>query len=170
MAGSASGAGSGVAARSRLLWASDALNLASERLLFVLMLAMILFTTLQVVSRVFFTALSWTEEVTCFLLVAATLVGTAVGFKRGSHIAVTILTERLPAAAGRAVALAVHLLGLAFFAIMAGYGAVLVRTEAGQISPALEISMLWVYAAFPVAGALVILHLLAGMAQTLRRR
>jgi hypothetical protein len=55
-------AGSGPTARSRLLAASQALNPASERLLFLLMLAMIFFTTLQVVSRVLFTAASWTEK------------------------------------------------------------------------------------------------------------
>jgi len=54
-------AGSGPAARSRLLWTSDALNLASERLLFVLMLAMPVFRTLQVFIRVFLTAPSWAE-------------------------------------------------------------------------------------------------------------
>ena len=161
-------AGSGPAARSRLLWTSDTLNLASERLLFVLMLAMIFFTTLQVFTRVFFTALSWTEEITCFLLVAASLVGTAVGFKRGSHIAVSFLADRLPARGRRALAILVHLLGVAFFAVITVYGVVLMRTEAHQISPALEIPMLWVYIGFPIVGGLVILHLVAAMAETWR--
>ena len=161
--------GSGPPARSRLLRTSDTLNLASERLLFVLMLAMIFFTTLQVVTRVFFTALSWTEEITCFLLVAASLVGTAVGFKRGSHIAVSYLADRLPAGGRRALAILVHLLGVAFFAVMIVYGILLMRTEAHQISPALQIPMFWVYIGFPIAGGLVILHLVAGMAETWRR-
>ena len=162
-------AGGGPAVRSRLLRTSDALNLASERLLFVLMLAMIFFTTLQVITRVFFTALSWTEEITCFLLVAASLVGTAVGFKRGSHIAISFVTERLPARGRTFLTVLVHLLGIAFFAVMASYGVLLMRTEARQISPALEIPMVWIYAAFPIVGALVILHLAAGLTETWRR-
>ena len=162
-------AGGGPAARSRLLRTSDALNLASERLLFVLMLAMIFFTTLQVVTRVFFTALSWTEEITCFLLAAASLVGTAVGFKRGSHIAVSLLADRLPARGRQALTILVHLLGVVFFAVMAVYGVVLLRTEAHQISPALQIPMLWVYIGFPIVGGLVILHLVAGTAEAWRR-
>jgi len=162
-------AGSGSRARSRLVYVSDVLNAGSERLLFVLMLAMILFTTRQVVSRVFFTAFSWTEEITCFLLVAATLVGTAVGFKRGSHIAVGFLTERLPGRARTSLAILVHLLGIGFFAVMAVYGLVLMRTETAQISPALQIPMVWIYMAFPIVGGLVILHLADGMAETRRR-
>jgi TRAP-type C4-dicarboxylate transport system permease small subunit len=156
-------------APSRLLRASDALNVASERLLFVLMLAMIFFTTLQVVTRVFFTALSWTEEITIFLLVAASLVGTAIGFKRGSHIAVTLLAERLSAGGQKILATLVHLLAVAFFAVFAFYGVVLMRTEAHQISPALEIPMFWVYSSFPVVGCLILLHLAAGIAETWRR-
>ena len=66
---------------------------------------MIFFTTLQVVTRVFFTALSWSEEITCFLLVYASLVGAAVAFKRGSHIAVTFIVQRLPAGVQKALAI-----------------------------------------------------------------
>jgi len=91
-----------------------------------------------VFTRVFFTALSWTEEITCFLLVAASLVGTAVGFKRGSHIAITFVTERLPGRGRMFFAVLVHLLGMAFFAVMATYGVLLMRTEARQISPPLR--------------------------------
>jgi hypothetical protein len=49
------------AASSRLLRWSDRVNGWSEKLLFGLMLAMIFFTTIQVIFRVFFTAFSWTE-------------------------------------------------------------------------------------------------------------
>ena len=61
-----------------------------------------------------------------------------------------------------------HLLGVAFFAVITVYGVVLMRTEAHQISPALEIPMLWVYIGFPIVGGLVILHLVAAMAETWR--
>lgn len=148
---------------SMLVRLSDLVNNVSEKLLFVLMVAMIFFTTIQVIFRVFFTALSWTEEITCFLLVYATLVGTAVAFKRGSHIAVTFLVERLPGVGRKALSVLVQLLGISFFAVMSIYGALLVKTESLQTSPALQIPMSWVYVVFPVMGFVVILHLLAGI-------
>lgn len=160
--------GAAIAPSALLHW-SDRINGWSEKLLFGLMVAMIFFTTIQVVFRVFFTAFSWTEEITCFLLVYATLVGTAVAFKRGSHIAVTFLTQRLPGVARTLLSVGVHLLGIAFFAVMAGYGALLMGTESGQLSPGMQIPMSWVYVAFPVVGAVVILHLIAGIRQTLRK-
>ncbi|HOX12469.1 MAG TPA: TRAP transporter small permease [Spirochaetia bacterium] len=143
--------------------ASDAVNLWSERFLFVLMLAMVGVTTAQVVFRFFFQALTWSEELSCFLLVLASLVGSAVAFKKGSHIAVTFIADRLPETGRRLLATLVHLLGLVFFLIVAYYGAVLMKSEAGQTTPALQISMKWVYLMYPVAGAATALHLLDGM-------
>jgi TRAP-type transport system small permease protein len=154
---------------SPLLRLSDLVNVWSERLLFALMLAMIFFTTIQVVFRVFFTAFSWTEEITCFLLFYASLVGAAVAFKRGSHIAVTFIAELLPGAGRKFLAVVVHLLGILFFAVVAIYGSMLVQTEAAQLSPGMQISMSVIYVAFPVVGAVVMLHLVAGIRQTLGR-
>ena len=151
-----------------LAW-SDRINAWSEKALFGLMVAMIFFTTLQVITRVFFTALSWSEEITSFLLIYASLVGAAVAFKRGSHIAVTFIVQRLPAGSQKALAVLVHLFGIAFFAVIAFYGIVLMKAESHQTSPAMMIPMLWVYLIFPVLGGVIILHLLAAIGQTLRR-
>jgi TRAP-type C4-dicarboxylate transport system permease small subunit len=82
---------------------------------------------------------------------------------------VSFLADCLPARGRQALAVLVHLLGIVFFAVVAVYGVVLMRTEANQISPALQIPMLWVYVAFPILGGLVILHLVAGTAEAWRR-
>ncbi len=155
--------------RSLLVAWSDRINAWSEKALFGLMVAMIFFTTLQVITRVFFTALSWSEEITCFLLVYASLVGAAVAFKRGSHIAVTFIVQRLPAGGQKAMTILVHLLGILFFAVIAYYGVLLMKAESHQTSPAMMIPMVWVYMIFPVLGAVIILHLLAAIGQTLKR-
>jgi TRAP-type C4-dicarboxylate transport system permease small subunit len=150
-----------------LAW-SDRINGWCEKALFGLMIAMIFFTTLQVVTRVFFTALSWSEEITCFLLVYASLVGAAVAFKRGSHIAVTFIVQQLPSGVQKSLTLLVHLLGIGFFGVIAVYGVLLMKTESLQTSPAMMIPMIWVYLIFPVLGGIIILHLLAGLERTLR--
>ena len=147
---------------------SDKVNRASEALLFLLMLLMIGVTTAQVLFRFFFEALTWSEELSCFLLVLASLLGAAVAFKRGTHIAVTFLTQKLPGGARKGAAVLVNLLGILFFAIVALYGVVLMKTEAGQTTPAMMISMAWVYAMYPVLGAVVILHLAAGIGEILK--
>jgi TRAP-type transport system small permease protein len=164
-----SGEGRKTASPPLLLAWSDWINGWSEKALFGLMVAMIFFTTIQVIFRVFLTALSWSEEITCFLLVYASLVGAGVAFKRGSHIAVTFVVQRLPAGSQKALAVLVHLLGIVFFVVIAFYGFLLMKAESHQTSPALMIPMVWVYMIFPVLGGVIILHLLAGIGQTLKK-
>jgi TRAP-type C4-dicarboxylate transport system permease small subunit len=156
------------ASRPLLQVLSDSVNRWSERLLFLLMLLMIGVTTAQVVFRFFFEALTWSEELSCFLLVLASLLGAAVAFKRGSHIAVTFLAQKLSGTHRKAMAILVNLLGILFFAIVATYGAVLMKTEASQTTPAMMISMAWIYAMYPVLGVVIILHLAAGMGEILK--
>jgi TRAP-type C4-dicarboxylate transport system permease small subunit len=60
-------------------------------------------------------------------------------------------------------------LGISFFAVIAIYGILLMKTESQQTSPAMMIPMIWVYLIFPVLGGIIILHLLAGLGQTMKR-
>lgn len=156
------------ASRSLLQVLSDSVNRLSERLLFFLMILMIGVTTAQVIFRFFFEALTWSEELSCFLLVLASLLGAAVAFKRGSHIAVTFVTQKLPPSLQKGMAVLVNALGILFFGIVAYYGAVLMKTESSQTTPAMMISMSWIYAMYPVLGAVIILHLAAGMGEILK--
>ena len=147
---------------------STGVNKVCEVILFVLMLAMIVTTTAQVLCRMFTQALTWSEELTRFLLVTVSLVGAAVAFYRGSHIAVTFLVEKLPGALRAVLFLVMQLAGVCFFVILARYGWVLMEQEASQMTPALGLSMKLLYGQFPVFSAVVILHLLAGIELYLR--
>ncbi len=159
----------GEATRPPLLRLSDSVNRISEMVLFVMMIAMIAVTTLQIICRLFFEALIWSEELTTYLLVAASLLGAAVAFKRGSHIAVTFLAHKLPSPLRKGAALFVQAVGIVFFAVIAFYGAELMSSEAQQTTPAMGISMTWIYAMYPLIGGIILLHLVAGLAGSLRR-
>ena len=158
----------GEATRPPLLRLSDSVNRVSEMVLFGMMLAMIAVTTLQIVCRLFFDALIWSEELTTYLLVAASLLGAAVAFKRGSHIAVTFVVHKLPSPLQKGAAFLVQTVGIVFFAVIAFYGAELMNSEAQQTTPAMGISMTWIYAIYPLIGGIILLHLVAGLAGTVR--
>lgn len=148
---------------------SDSLNRISEVVLFCLMVGMIGVTTMQVFCRFFLNALIWSEELTRFMLVAASLLGAAVAFKRGSHIAVTFLVMKLPSGVRKVVALVVQFIGIAFFFIVAYYGILLMRSEGSQTTPAMGISMGWVYLIYPLIGGIILIHLISGIREILRR-
>jgi len=83
---------------------------------------MTLLTFLQVVLRyVFGTGLVWSLEATTYAFAWLVLLGMSYGARTKAHIAVDLLTSRLPPRAARAAALAALLCGLAYCALM-GYG------------------------------------------------
>ncbi|HWR11685.1 MAG TPA: TRAP transporter small permease [Rectinemataceae bacterium] len=148
---------------------SDRVNTITEAALFATLVLMVIVTVAQVVFRFFFTALTWSEELACFLLVFASLLGTAVAFKKGSHISVTFFLDKLPPTAKKAMKTFIALLGIGFFVIVAWYGALLMKTEANQITPAMMISMKWIYLMYPLAGCIVLLHFVDSIATIWKR-
>ena len=155
---------------SPLVRLSDYVNKISEIVLFTMMLAMIAVTTMQIICRLFFEALIWSEELTTYLLVASSLLGAAIAFKRGSHIAVTFLVHKLPLPLKKATELLVQGIGILFFFVVAYYGGVLMKSEAMQTTPAMGISMTWIYLMYPIVGSIVLLHLVAGLGGILGRK
>lgn len=150
-----------VAKPSFLRQLSDRVNVVCEVALFTTMVLMTSVTVLQIVFRLWFSALTWSEELTCFLLVVASFLGTAVAFKRGAHIAVTFLLNAMPAPLRRFTLLLIDGIGIVFFAVLTWYGSEFCRQEASQTATALSISMSWVYLIFPITGIIVLLHLTA---------
>jgi TRAP-type C4-dicarboxylate transport system permease small subunit len=60
-------------------------------------------------------AAGWTEEISRYLLIAVTFLGGAMAVRRGTHIQVDFLYRFLPQKTGRALAIAVDAVRLAFF-------------------------------------------------------
>jgi TRAP-type C4-dicarboxylate transport system permease small subunit len=61
---------------------------------------------------------SWTEEIARYLLIGTVFVGLAIGVAKNNHIQVDLLYRWLPARPARALATAVDVLRIAFFAAM----------------------------------------------------
>ena len=64
---------------------------------------------------------SWTEEIARYLLIGVVFVGASIGVARNNHIHVDLLYRYLPAGAGRALALVVDVLRVAFLWAMVVY-------------------------------------------------
>ncbi|WP_434290991.1 TRAP transporter small permease [Celeribacter sp. SCSIO 80788] len=125
--------------------------------------------TLQIVSRVFFTSVSWTEEVARFLLIWITFLGAALAYQQGRHIAVTLLRDTLPPALRRIVSGVAVLVAIVFLLTLAKIGWQYMNMQSFQKSPSLRLSMTYVYAVMPFAALLMaglsvidLIRLLAG--------
>jgi TRAP-type C4-dicarboxylate transport system permease small subunit len=138
---------------------SDTVHRITEILLLIVLTAMSVVVFLQVLFRyVLGLPLFWTEEFARYCLVWASLLGAAVATKRGQHIAVTFVMERLPARLRRFFRLVALISVAAILGIIMWGGIQLVMVTRAQISPALRIPMAIPYAAVPVGAAVMLLH------------
>jgi TRAP-type C4-dicarboxylate transport system permease small subunit len=102
----------------------------------------------------------WVEEVGETTLAWLTLIGAAIAVQERSHFALNLLTHRFPPAAQRVLHVAHHLLIAAFALLIAWLGYKLVLLNITLTSPALEISLGWLYASIVVGGLLMALYAL----------
>jgi TRAP-type C4-dicarboxylate transport system permease small subunit len=111
------------------------------------MVIMVLTTALGVVDRFLLgLGLSWTEELSRFLLIWASLLSAVVATKRSEHFRVEVVASRLGPLYARAIAV----FSLAVCLTAVWYGTQLAFFFRNQLSPALGIPMSFVYAAAPV--------------------
>lgn len=106
-------------------------------------------------------SLAFTEELVVSLFVWLTLLGTAVAFREGGHLAFTWLVERLPRAVRRGSVVFSAVLSVALFGILVYYGVRQIESERmlGTTSEALAIPQWWYTAGIPVFGVLVMLRI-----------
>lgn len=104
-------------------------------------------------------SLVWAEEVARHALIWSSMVGAAVAYRHGAHVAVTDFVARLPAAVQALLVRGIHLPVLAFSLMLTWQSlALTLRTfTRGEVTVALEIPIGWVHLAFPVGGALMTL-------------
>ncbi|MGO1501533.1 MAG: TRAP transporter small permease [Marinobacter sp.] len=119
------------------------------------MAALIGVITLQVVSRVLFSAVGWTEEVARFLLVWITFLAATLAFQRGRHIAVTFAVEALPGPLRQTARIVATLAVIAFMVTLAVIGYRYMQVQSFQKSSSLRLSMSYVYAVIPISAAIM---------------
>jgi len=119
----------------------------------------------------FFTdhSILWVEEVSRYLMIWLTFLGSGIVLRYGAHIGIDTLQERFPRHAPfvRAV---VFVLLLAFFAAMVWLGLRYAILTWGQTTPVMQIPIGAVYLAMPVGFALMIVHLVLMAAPYVRQK
>lgn len=103
----------------------------------------------------------WPEPVSILLMVLFTFLGSAVAYRAGSHIAVAMVTDRLPESVRRPLRVGVHLLMLAVALFMLYYGTTLCIGTWGQTIgelPWMPVGL--TYTPVPVAGLITTLFVI----------
>lgn len=137
---------------------SEDLNTFIKVLTGIMLIVMTFVVTIQIVFRIFFSALSYTEEMSRYLLVWSSLFAASVAYKQGSHIAVTFLVEQCKGELRKIMAIIINLLSVIFFIFAIYYGSQLINMQVFQTSPALLIPMRYVYLCIPISFSVMLFH------------
>jgi len=118
---------------------------------------------LQVLMRYLFaTPNPWSEELSRFAFIWVSLLGASLAVEHRAHFGFDQVTKKLAPPARRAVERTAWAVVLAFSLLLIGTGIVLMELTLGERSAALNLPIALVYAAAPVSGLLMAIHLLAG--------
>ncbi|KYO66908.1 TRAP transporter small permease [Thermovenabulum gondwanense] len=127
-------------------------NNIEEYLVIVLIFAMTIVVTLQVIFRFILKAsLPWSEEFARYMLVWATFLGASIGVKRGAHIGVEAFTMLLPKNIKKYIQYFAIILCIIFCLIVFKESISIIQKQIinHQVSPAMRIPMWWAYMAIP---------------------
>jgi len=140
----------------------DKLDYLIERLLMLLMLAIVLIVSWQVLSRYLLQSpSSVSEEVARFLLIWISLIGAVYCYRTKAHLGLDIITNKLAAKQQKIAALFTHVMVFIFSAlvlIIGGIRLVILAFEPIQRSPALDVPMGYIYSVLPLSGLLLCLY------------
>lgn len=139
---------------------SDILDKIAEILIVVMLGAMVLITGAQILCRIFFTALSWSEEATRYLLIWSTMFGAGCVYKHRGHISISVLQDALPGKAKDILQIVVHILCMILFFMVVFYGIQYFGKQGSQLSAAMRLPMRYVYTCIPAGCVLMFIHAL----------
>lgn len=152
---------------SKLKRVLNVLDRTEEMTIIGMFAVMVIVIFLQVIMRkVFNNSLTWSEELGKFLFVWITWLGISLGERKGEHIKITMLTDRLPFRAAQIANIISEIIVIAICAVTFYYGVTLVFSQMGTHYAGIKISVSWGYLAVVVGCGLMILRSLWGLSQS----
>lgn len=146
---------------------SDSIDSMVSKLVVFIMLSMVVITTMQVVFRIFFDSLTFSEELSRYLLVWGTFFASTMAYKRGSHVSLNFLVDMLKGRKKEIVIILNYILSIVFFAVVAYYGYQMVKLQVFQTSPAMGVPMKYIYLSIPISLVIMVIHAIDGVINAL---
>jgi TRAP-type C4-dicarboxylate transport system permease small subunit len=146
---------------------SDILDKIVEVVIVLMLGAMVVITGAQIVCRIFFTSLSWSEEATRYFLIWSTLLGAGCVYKHSGHISITVLQDVFPKKVKYCMQILVHALCILLFALIVWYGVQYFGKQGKQLSPAMRLPMRYIYTCIPIGAGIMIFHAFDAILQLL---
>lgn len=126
-----------------------------------LLIGMVISVILTIISRyIIKISIPWTEELARYLMIWIAFLAGSLGLKKGVHVGIVFLVRKTPLRIKRYIGIISKLSMIFFFIVVTLEGYNLARFVSRQLSPALRISMAWVYSSLPISGVFFLLFLI----------
>jgi len=109
--------------------------------------------------------ITWSTELTTYLMIWMVFLGASMGLRDGELIALTTLSDRLPKRGAAIVAVLIDVLVFGFLATCLFYNSPILKMSMKQFSPVLGLRMGWVALSLTIACLLMILYLVESIAR-----
>lgn len=103
-------------------------------------------------------AVPWSDEVARYLFIWLSFLGAAVAVRRRAHYVVPLIVDRFGKRAKFATGLLCWVIVMGFSVFLTIQGIKVMEGVSVQVSPALELTLSWVFLAVPVNGVLSFLY------------
>ena len=120
---------------------------------------MVVFTMAQIICRTWFTALSWSEEATRFLLIWSTFIGATCVYRHSGNIAITALQGAMPPKIKRVLTILVHIVCFVLFVVLFVNGVQYCNKQV-RMAAAIPIKMKYIYSCLPISMIILAFHAL----------
>ena len=136
---------------------SNALDKLCSVLIVIMLGLMVLITGAQIICRTWFTALTWSDEVTRYLLIWSTFLGASVVYRHSGHISVTIVQDAVPPRLSKVLRVAVHVICFVLFAVLL-YFSCTYCMKLNKTATTLPIKMKYIYLCVPISMVILMVH------------
>ena len=136
---------------------SDVLDKVCSVLIVIMLGLMVVITGAQIICRTWFTALTWSDEVTRYLLIWSTFLGASVVYRHSGHISVTIVQDAVPPRLSKVLRVAVHVICFALFTVLLLYS-VRYCGKLNKTATAMPIKMKYIYLCVPISMVILMVH------------
>ena len=142
-----------------------------DNLLAIILMAITVLVLAQVYFR-FFTegSLTWSEELSRFLMIWMTFLGASVALRRNEHIQIDnlIKAKRISDATRKGILIIRAILMIAFLVSMFYGTLTLMQITGFQKSPSMRLTMTYVYAVIPISSLLMVIYAFIELVKNLR--
>ena len=138
---------------------SNLINKGAKYFVFVLMIFLVLIVFTEVIARyIFNTSLRYTEEIVIYSMVWLGLIGAGIAVKENSLISINTLLQSFSPKVARLIKVVGNLMIIILLLWIVRSGIKYTLRNITQLSPTMQISMMYPYLSIPLGCGILILH------------